>query len=124
MKRIGPLSLALASCLALPAAIVSQQTVFRSGVDLVTVDVSVVDGKGTPVQGIRADRFNVRVDGLQRRVVWAEYVPYHPTAEAPVQSSVHFSSNESARPGRLILVAVDQMHIRRVEGLAALRAVG
>ena len=124
MRQVGPLSLALASCLALPAAIGSQQTVFRSGVDLVTVDVSVVDGKGSPVQGISADRFNVRVDGLQRRVVWAEYVPYRPTAEATVQSNLHFSSNESARPGRLILVAVDQMHIRRVEGLAALRAVG
>ena len=124
MKRIGPLSLALVSCLAFPADIGSQQTVFRSGVDLVTVDVSVVDGKGTPVTSIGADRFDVRVDGLRRRVVSAEYVPHQPTRVKVDEGSAHFSSNETARPGRLIMVAVDQMHIRRVEGLAALRAVG
>ncbi len=124
MKRIGPLPLALVSCLAFPAGIGSQQTVFRSGVDLVTVDVSVVDSKGTPVTGIGADRFDVRVDGLRRRVVSAEYVPHQPTRFKVDEGSAHFSSNETARPGRLIMVAVDQMHIRRVEGLAALRAVG
>ena len=124
MKRIGPLPLALVSCLAFPAGIGSQQTVFRSGVDLVTVDVSVVDSKGTPVTSIGADRFDVRVDGLRRRVVSAEYVPHQPTRGKVDEGSAHFSSNETARPGRLIMVAVDQMHIRRVEGLAALRAVG
>ena len=124
MNRIGPLTLALVSCLALPAGIRSQQTVFRSGVDLVTVDVSVVDGQGSPIQDLGAERFDVRVDGLKRRVVWAEYVPHQPTAVRPLESSVQFSTNENARPGRLIMVAVDQMHIRRVEGLAALRAVG
>src|SRR5262245_14916285 len=111
MKRIGPLSLAIASCLAFPAAIGSQQTTFRSGVDLVTVDVTVVDGTGTPIEVLAADRFNVRVDGSSRRVVWAEYVPHQPTPQAPAKSATHFSSNEAARPGRLILVAVDQMHI-------------
>jgi VWFA-related protein len=123
MNRIGPLSLALAGCLAFPAGIGSQQAVFRSGVDLVTVDVTVVDRQGTPVEGVAADRFDVRVDGLKRRVVWAEYVPHQPTTVKTIESPGRFSTNETARPGRLIMVAVDQMHIRRVEGLASLRAV-
>lgn len=103
-----------------PAA--QQAPVFRSGVDLVTIDVSVVDDRGRPVEGLRPDQFDVRVDGTRRRVVWAEYVPQRLTPAPGVQSAAHFTSNESIDPGRLILIAVDQMHIRRVEGLSALKA--
>lgn len=124
MPRHSLFGVAIVVAAGIVGAAASQQPVFRSGVDLVTVDVTVVDGTGKPVEGLAADRFDVRVDGLRRRVVWAEYVPHQPTPPAPATSATHFSSNEAARPGRLILVAVDQMHIRRVEGLAALRAVG
>ncbi len=99
-----------------------QPPVFRSGVDLVTVDVTVLDGSGRPVEGIGADRFDVRVDGVPRRVVWAEYVRHHTKPLAPADSSPHFDTNEGMNPGRLVLVAVDQAHIRRIEGRSALRA--
>jgi len=104
---------------AYPAA---QQTVFRSGVDVVTADVTVVNGDGTPIPGLGADAFEVKVDGGARRVIWAEFVPHNATPLRAEQSSEHFSTNEEAARGRVVMVAVDQAHIRRVEGLAALRA--
>jgi VWFA-related protein len=99
-----------------------QAPVFRSGVEVVTVDVAVVDGKGTPIEGLTADQFDVRVNGAPRRVLWAEFVPHRAIPLDPSGPSESFSSNEHFEPGRLVMVAVDQLHIRRVEGLAALRA--
>ena len=100
----------------------AQQTVFRSGVDVVTADVTVVNGDGKPIPGLGAEDFNVRVDGGTRRVIWAEFVPHRVTPLAAEASSEQFSTNEQNAQGRVVLVAVDQAHIRRVEGLAGLRA--
>jgi len=112
-------------CLIVSAAftsVLAQQPVFRSGVDVVTADVTVVNGDGAPIPGLGADAFDVKVDGVARRVVWAEFVPHRVTPLRAEQSTEHFSTNEDTAPGRVVLVAVDQSHIRRVEGLAALRA--
>ena len=124
---MGPLKVACAAAMCLAAAGVSaafarQGTVFRSGVDLISVDVSVVDGNGTPLTELTPDQFDVSVDGARRRVVWAEFVNHRTTPLEPAGAAEYFSTNEHIVPGRLILVAVDQAHIRRVEGLAALRA--
>ena len=62
------------------ALLLAQQTgtgqvpTFRSGVELVTVDVGVVDRQGNPLRGLGADDFSVTVGGQPRRVVTAEYV--------------------------------------------------
>lgn len=101
----------------------AQQPVFRSGVDLVTVDVTVLDDDGRSVEHLGPSDFSVRVDGALRKVLWAEYVPHRAETGRPrATSPAHFSSNEDADPGRLILIAVDQMHIRRLEGRGALQA--
>ena len=99
-----------------------QAPVFRSGVDLVTVDVTVIDGKSDPIEGLSADRFEVSVDGTPRRVVWAEFVRQGGTPLAAPSTTDHFTTNEGTDAGRIVLIAVDAIHIRRVEGLAALRA--
>ncbi|MBA3886829.1 MAG: VWA domain-containing protein [Acidobacteria bacterium] len=112
------------ACLALTGfAVLHAQppTVFRSGVDLITVDVTVLDGNGTPIEGLTADQFEVKVDGASRRVLWSEFVPHRSRPLDPSGPSESFSSNEHVDPGRLVIIAVDQLHIRRVEGLAALR---
>ena len=44
-------------------------TVFRSEVDIVAADVTVVDKDGKPVTGLLAPEFTVRVDGKPRRIV-------------------------------------------------------
>jgi VWFA-related protein len=99
-----------------------QQPVFRTGVDLVTVEVTVLDGSGAPIAGLGADSFDIRVDNGPRRVVWAEYVRLQLTASPGSDLRSHFDTNEGKSSGRLILVAVDQTHVRRIEGRAALRA--
>jgi VWFA-related protein len=98
-----------------------QPPVLRSSVDLVTADVTVLDAQGKPIQGLAGDDFSVEVDGRPRRVVWAEYVPERTTGRDDAAAE-HFSTNEHADAGRLVLIAIDQMHIRRVEGRFALRA--
>jgi hypothetical protein len=61
--------------LALSAGPAAQQPQrFRSGVDLITVDVTALDARGVPVEDLRADDFTVKVDGKARRVVAADLV--------------------------------------------------
>jgi VWFA-related protein len=100
--------------------------IFRSGVDLVTVDATVLDDDGRPIAGLGAEDFELRVDGKPRSVASAYFVPLsreaRPDEDGP--RPAHYSTNEHAPGGRLILVAVDREHIRPVEGRAALRAAG
>ena len=100
--------------------------IFRSGVDLVTVDATVLDGDGRPIEGLSAQDFELRVDGKPRAVASAHFVAVardgRLAGDAP--RPAHYSTNEHAPTGRLILFAVDQEHIRPVEGRAALRAAG
>ena len=110
-------ALALATA-ALPA---QQGARFKSGVDLVTVDVAVLNDSGQPIPGLTVDDFELSVDGAKRRIAWAEFVPHRSAAPASITTD-HFSSNEGLNAGRIVLIAVDQSHIRRVEGLAALKA--
>ncbi len=108
---------------AVPAARARQSTVFRSGIDLVTVDVSVHDADGRPVEGLGPEDFALKVDGRPRRVVSAQFIPQPPAAaRSPDRRAPHFSSNERPDAGRFVVIAVDQRHIRRLEGTAALRA--
>ena len=118
LRLIGA-SVALACCVA--SAPRAQQARFKSGVDLVTVDVAVLNDRGQPIPGLGAEDFELSVDGSSRRIAWAEFVPHRNAAPASITTD-HFSSNEGLNAGRLVLIAVDQAHIRRVEGLAALRA--
>ncbi|MGE5816323.1 MAG: hypothetical protein ACM36C_17695, partial [Acidobacteriota bacterium] len=52
----------------------SDQPAFRSGVELVTVEVGAVDKDGRPVRGLTPEDFKVTVAGQPRRIVTAEYV--------------------------------------------------
>ena len=99
-----------------------QQPVFRSGVELVTLDVSVVDDAGRPMEGLGPEQFELTVDGGPRRVVSAQFVATRAAGGTVPIRSHHFTTNEHDSGSRLILFAVDQMHIRRAEGRAALRA--
>jgi VWFA-related protein len=101
----------------------ARQPTFRSGVDLVTVDATVLGRDGSPVDDLGPDDFRLEVDGHARRVVSAQYVSQAPRKYLPARlAATHFTSNESADTGRVIVVAVDEAHIRRLEGRQALRA--
>jgi VWFA-related protein len=118
--RVLPAVLLSGSALAQPLP----APVFRTGVDLVSVDVSVFDRDGRPLEGLTPDDFVLKVDGQARPVVSAQFVnlAMEPARREPLLE--HYSSNAYADTGRLIMIAVDQRHIRRVGGTEALRAAG
>lgn len=87
-----------------------QTPTFRSGVELVTVDVNVVDRQGQPMRGLQPSDFVVTVGGRARRVVSAEFVD---VAAAQAQKAarpedVPVSTNEGAGIGRQFVFIVDQ----------------
>lgn len=96
--------------------------VFRTGIDLVTVDAAVLDDEGRPVEGLGPEEFVLKIDGEERPIVSVEFVRRTPSKGSGPLEARQFSSNEHADTGRLVLLVVDQDHIRRVEGTAALAA--
>jgi VWFA-related protein len=98
----------------------SQPPVFRGGVDLIEVDVSVLDDRGRPIRDMLGPEFTVTIDGQPRKVVTAQFVAMRPegssasglrraaTAPAP---DVNYSSNLTSAKGRLIVLAVDRENI-------------
>src|SRR6516164_9417840 len=59
----------------------AQQPTFRTGVDVITVDVGAIDGRGQPVTDLHAPEFTVKVDGQERRVISADLVKYQYTPD-------------------------------------------
>ena len=115
---LGPVIVVLA---AISAA--AQQPTFRSGVDLVTVDAAVHDDDGRPVASLGPEDFRLEVDGQVRPIASAQFIAQAVDRSAlPAAPVTHFSSNEHIDAGRVIVVAVDEPHIRRLEGKHALVA--
>ena len=100
----------------------AQQPTFKSRVDLVTVDVSVLDSKGNPMRGLGRGDFTLRVDGQPRTIASVDYVTYTPPAVPGEPAAGGAPGDVRHVDGRVLVVAVDQRNIRRVEGGAALEA--
>jgi len=98
---------------------------FRSGVELVTIDVNVIDRQGLPLRGLGPADFVVSVAGEQRRVVSAEFVDVAAAQPDRVlrPGIVPVSTNEGGGVGRLFVFIVDQNTLEassaRVVGRAA-----
>jgi VWFA-related protein len=98
---------------------------FQTGIELTSMDVTVVDDRGKPVTTLTPADFNVRIDGNPRRVVSAEWVSLvTPAASVPAAPPPPdgFTTNENATGGRLIVVAVDEPNIRFGGALGIARA--
>lgn len=97
---------------------------FKSTVDLVPVDVSVVDKNGRPVSDLKPDDFTLTVDGKQRRIASAEFISIAEGAAtaAPPPRSIEYSSNAGAAGGRLIMLVVDADNIGIGRGKTAVQA--
>lgn len=92
-----------------------QGPTFRTGVDLITVDVAVVDRNGHPVENLGAAEFSVKIDGEARRVVSAELFKVDVDAakkEVEDKSETFYTSNLTPPNGRSIVLVVDQLNIR------------
>ena len=99
----------------------AQQPTFRTGVDVITVDVAALDSRGQPVTDLHGPEFTVKIDGQVRRVVSADLVKYEYTPDTggvrrPPQKQESFetlyTTNITETQGRMIMIAVDQMNIR------------
>jgi VWFA-related protein len=90
-----------------------QAPVFRSGIEVMQVDVTVVDAKGMPVRDLRAPEFTVTIDGQPRRVISAEFIADRitSTTEPERPRDPYVSNNTDRRPGRLIMIVVDRNNI-------------
>jgi VWFA-related protein len=94
-----------------------QGPTFRTGIELVTVDVGVSDDRGRPVSDLLAPDFVVKIDGEVRKVVSAEHVRIDveaakKQAKAEAETETFFTSNLAPPNGRMIIIAVDQSNIR------------
>jgi len=92
-----------------------QGPTFRTGVDLVAVDVAVVDRRGRPVEDLHAAEFSVKIDGEVRRVASAELIKVDVEAarkQVEDKSETFYTSNLTPPNGRQIVIAVDQVNIR------------
>ncbi len=133
----------IVSCLALGLAPVSAQTptpapqtkqpVFRTGVDLLTVDATVVDRDGRQITDLTPEEFVVEVDGDPRSVVSAEYVKLsddapvivgarRAAAPAPAENPFFSTNSRALVPGRVILLLVDEGNIRLGMGRDVMRS--
>ena len=112
---ISVLSIAVAGLSAYAQDAPVQGPTFRTGVDLIAVDVAVVDRRGNPVEDLRAPEFSVKIDGEVRRVVTAELVKVDVEAarrQVADKSETFYTSNLTPPNGRMIIIAVDQVNIR------------
>jgi VWFA-related protein len=123
-------SFALVSIAVSPPASARQQTApeqqpptFRTAVDLVSADVTVIDADGKPVRGLTAADFTLTVDGKPRKISTAEYIAQvrRETTTDRGSSPAAFSTNASGG-GRLIMLVVDQTSISPGRGRAALES--
>ena len=103
--RFGALSLLVATLFAQ-----SSQPTFRTRVDLLRVDVTVVDDSGAPIRDLGAGDFLVKVDGQPRTVSFARF--YGPEAEQPAAgvdaAPASFADNTTtATHGRIVILVAD-----------------
>jgi VWFA-related protein len=100
---------------------------FRSGVELLTVDVQVVDKKGQPITGLKPEQFEVTIDGKKRQVVSLQLIDAatgtpHSSNPAPADPA----GAPSGRPisaGNLYVLAIDQGSFRALNAQAAMHVV-
>jgi VWFA-related protein len=97
---------------------------FRAGVEITSLDVTVVDDRGKPIAGLAPNEFTVRIDGNPRKVVSSEWIPLITDAGAPPPPPPPdgYSTNENSTGGRLIVLTIDEPNIRFGGALAITKA--
>ena len=104
----------------------SQRPVFRSGVDVVHLEVHVLDADGAPVSGIPASSFEVTIDGKRRRVATAEFVRDAAAAAGTPISGAPSARNvwpdQGSAPGRTYVLTFDAATLSAGDGANAATA--
>jgi VWFA-related protein len=132
MSRLSSLTaLAIAALLVLwtPLGLSGQSAQqFRASADLVAVDVLATDGSGQPVTDLRAADLRLKVDGRAREIRQLDFVNVTRTSTesspALPRLPLPFGSNDGVNAGRLVLIIIDEEHIRPGEGKPTFDAAG
>jgi VWFA-related protein len=105
-------ALAQAGAAAQPAE--PAQPVFRSGAEIVRLDVRVLDAQGHPVRDLRADEIEVIEEGRSRPILLFQHIEEPSGAYADVARRTiagEVSTNQGAPRGHLYVLIFDQHHI-------------
>jgi len=119
--------LAGASLLA-PSLAGQERPTFRSGIDVIVIDINVVDRSHQPVDGLHAADFIISVDGKRRKVVSAQFVSYGARTSTTREtqrvavSAPPAASVAAAHRGRTVIIVVDNDSLEPGDGLLASRA--
>ena len=113
MSRISLAGLCVMSCVGALAAWQDNRPQFRTGVELVQIDVVVLDNKRQSVTGLTASDFTVLDDGVETPI--RAFTPVElarPAAAAPVWAgdvSPDAVTNQAAKEdGRLLVILLDR----------------
>jgi VWFA-related protein len=94
-----------------------QAPVFRTGTNLVRVDVSVLDRDGKPVRSLTADDFEVRENGEVQAITSFKLVDANgePTSDMslPIRSREHAAAEAARDDVRVFLIFWDEYHIEQ-----------
>ncbi len=96
----------------------AQQPVFRSGIDSVVVDVTVLDKQGNPVTDLKPSDFEVRESGKLQSINTFKFVQTDDGLDDPHAArdilSLNDQQQETARlDNRLYVIFLDDYHVRR-----------
>jgi VWFA-related protein len=87
--------------------------VFRTGVNVVTIDVTAVDKDGTPIKGLKADDFVVTLEGQPRPVQAVDFIEYGSgTAAGGGPAAAANSSASSRRERRVVVMLFDDLSVK------------
>ena len=116
----------IAAASAAPQNRPAPQTTFRTGVDLIELDVSVLDRARQPFRGLTAEDFTVRVDGEARpiRTFSAVDVPPPARPSAPwVRDVAPDVATNTGPGGRVVVIMIDDGSFAQVDDAIDIRAV-
>src|SRR6187200_1455518 len=108
----------LAGWLALLVCVPSGQQLppaFRTGIEAVQLDVSVLDSQRRPVRGLTADDFTVLEDGKPRRIVQFSAIELPPLPPPPLAGADPVPPDVARNDlpdGRLVVILIDPFQQR------------
>lgn len=115
MPRLISCAVALLWVAGLVAQTPSSGQRFRSGVEVVTLDVSVLDSQRRPVRGLTAADFVVLEDGVEQQIDSFTEVALPAPAPPPAgwwnDVADDVKTSTAADTGRLLLMVIDEAHI-------------
>jgi len=88
--------------------------VYRSGLDLVRIDVRVTDAEGRPILDLRPDELKVEEEGASRPIVLFQHIeaPRGTYAEAAQRTiAAEVSTNQGSPQGHVYILVFDEAHI-------------